>query len=135
MTTIFIISSHPLFSYGLESLIRQETGAIVIGQETNVNRAIESIKELQPDVIILDNDDTLEPSPDLLRLLKAISGIKVISLNLQNNSLHVYRTIEQIVRDTQDLVKAIESDQNSLEFANNNGCRSRGRHSHYLDFN
>lgn len=107
MTTIFIISSHPLFSYGLENLIRQETGASVIGRETDVDRAIEVIAELQPDVVILDNDDTLEPSPDLLHLLKATSGGKVISLNLQNNSLHIYRTIEQIVKDTEDLMKAI----------------------------
>lgn len=128
MTTIFIISSHPLFGYGLESLIRQETGAMVIGQETNVNRAIESIKELQPDVIILDNDDPLEPSPDILRLLKAMSGIKVISLNLQNNSLHVYRTLKQRVTDTKDFVKAIESDQNLPGLANNNGHRSKGRY-------
>lgn len=131
MTTIFIISSHPLFSYGLESLIRQETGAIVLGQETDVQQAVEVIKDLQPDVIILDNDDPLEPSPDLLHLLKAASGARVISLNLRNNSLHVYRTIQQIVRDTQDLVKAIESDQSLLELASGNGHRSKGRYGYY----
>jgi DNA-binding NarL/FixJ family response regulator len=63
MMCVLIVSSHPLFGQGVESLLRQEAGVEIVGRETDVDYAIERIKELQPDVIILGNDD---PTPELL---------------------------------------------------------------------
>jgi DNA-binding NarL/FixJ family response regulator len=53
--TTFIISSHLMFQHGLESLLSQQDGVDIIGRTTNPDSALEQIKTLQPDVVIIDS--------------------------------------------------------------------------------
>lgn len=100
-----------MFSRGLESLLRQKTGTKIIGLETDLERAIKAIKKLNPDVVILDNNTSLtESAPDVMRILKATPEIKVISLNLHNNNLRIYRATKRVARSVDDLVSAIEEE-------------------------
>jgi len=39
MKCIFMLSSHPLFSQGVESLLRQETGLEIVGREADADEA------------------------------------------------------------------------------------------------
>jgi DNA-binding NarL/FixJ family response regulator len=107
---IFIISSHLMFSCGLESLLRQEAKLDFVGQEADVGRAIERIKELQPDVVILDSDGSV---PEVFSILRARPGVKVISLSLQNNNLCVYQAKQRITKSVEDLLEVIENDPTS----------------------
>ena len=106
-TQIFVISSHLMFGQGLESLLRQEAKFEIVGQETDVDRALEKIKALQPEVIILDSDNS---SLAVTTVLAASPGVKVISLSLQNNDLYVYQARQRVTRDVEDLFEAIEED-------------------------
>jgi len=109
MKRILILSRHPLFGHGVESLLCKESELEVVGQEKDANRALERVKELVPDVVILDNDD---PEVDLklvvMRILKQQSGITVVGLGLQDNTIHIYRGEKRIVQEVEDLVEAIE---------------------------
>jgi DNA-binding NarL/FixJ family response regulator len=106
---VFIISSHPLFGQGVESLLRQETGVDIAGRETDVDTAIERIKELRPHVVILDSaDPACVPTPAVMRILKEGLEAKVIGLNLQDNTLCIYRGEQRVVEEVKDLVEAIE---------------------------
>ena len=105
MKRVFILSSHPLFSQGVESLLRQEPGVDIVGRETDVDKAIERIKELQPDVVILDSGD---PTPELMCILREGVGTKVIGLNLQDNTIGIYRGEQRVVKSIEDLIEAIE---------------------------
>ena len=105
MKRVFILSSHPLFSQGVESLLRQEPGVDIVGRETDVDKAIERIKELQPDVVILDNGD---PTPEVMCILREGVGTKVIGLNLQDNTICIYRGEQRVVKEVEDLVEAID---------------------------
>jgi len=106
---VFILSSHPLFGQGVESLLRRETGVDIAGRETDVDTAIERIKELRPDVVILDSaDPACDPTPAVMRILKEGLGTKVIGLNLQDNTLCIYRGEQRVVKSIEDLVQAIE---------------------------
>jgi DNA-binding NarL/FixJ family response regulator len=106
-TRIFVISDHLMFGQGLESLLRQEAELDIIGQETDFSQAIERIKELQPDVVILDSDDA---APKVASILGASSGVKIISLSLQDNNLYVYQARQRVTKDVIDLLEAIEED-------------------------
>jgi DNA-binding NarL/FixJ family response regulator len=106
-TRIFVISGHLMFSQGLESLLRQEAGLDIVGQETDFSRAIERIKELLPDVIILDSDDA---APKVASILGASSGVKVISLSLQDNNLYVYQAKQRVTKSVVDLLEVIGED-------------------------
>jgi DNA-binding NarL/FixJ family response regulator len=106
---IFILSSHPLFGQGVESLLRQEAGLDIVGRETDVDNAMERINELQPDVVILDCPEPgCDPTLAVMRILSEWVGIKVIGLNLQDNTMCIYRGEQRVVREVKDLVEAIE---------------------------
>jgi DNA-binding NarL/FixJ family response regulator len=109
MKRIFMLSTHPLFSQGVESLLRQETGLEVVGRETDVDKAVERIRELQPDVVIVDSaDPTCDPTLAVMRILREGVGTKVIGLNLQDNTVCIYRGEQRVVKEVKDLVEAIE---------------------------
>ena len=77
-----------------------------------MERAIEQIKELQPDVVILDSDNAVS---QVTPILHTNPGIKVISLSLQNNDLYVYQAKQQAAKETEDLVKAIKDDLQNIK--------------------
>jgi DNA-binding NarL/FixJ family response regulator len=106
-TRIFVISDHLMFGQGLESLLRQEAELDIVGQETDFSRAFERIKELQPDVVILDSDDA---APKVASILEASSGVKVISLSLQDNNLYVYQASRRVTKSVMDLLEVIGED-------------------------
>jgi DNA-binding NarL/FixJ family response regulator len=111
-TSVFVISGHLMFAHGLESLLRQEAQLDIVGQESDISQAIERIKELQPDVVILDSDNsTLE----IASILETRPGIKVISLSLQNNNLQVYQARQRVTTSVMDLLEVIEEDLSSLK--------------------
>lgn len=109
---IFIISGHLLFSYGLESLLCEETNLEIIGQEKDMEQAIDQIKRLQPDVVVLDSDNALS---QITPILHASPGVKVISLSLQNNDLYVYQAKQWVARETEDLLEAIKADLHNIK--------------------
>ena len=109
-TRVFMVSNYLMFGRGLESLLRENTQLDIVGQDTDVNRAYEQIKELQPDVVILDGD---EPDLEVAHILKVSPDIRVIGLNLGNNNLYVYRASQRVTRDVSDLMDAIKQDLSS----------------------
>ncbi len=104
MKRVLILSSHPLFGRGVESLLRKETRLDIVGWEADIDKAVERIRELQPDVVILDSGD---PTPEVLRILREGVGTKVIGLNLQDSTMCIYRGEQRVVKRIEDLVEAI----------------------------
>ena len=109
MKRVFMLSTHPLFSQGVESLLSQETGLEIVGREIDVNKAIERITEIRPDVVILESSDPAgDPTPAVMRILREGLGIKLVGLNLKDNTLCIYCCERRVVKGIEDLVEAIE---------------------------
>jgi DNA-binding NarL/FixJ family response regulator len=108
---VFVVSDSLMFSSGLKSLISEFPGVEIIGEETEVNQAVKQVKTLQPDVIIWGNSG-MNPAwvHEEAHLVKAVPGIKIIGLSLQNNNIIVYHSTRKIIRDIQDLMIAIKED-------------------------
>jgi DNA-binding NarL/FixJ family response regulator len=51
---IFIVDDHPLFRYGLISVLNEYPEFQVVGDASNSTEALPRIEEVQPDVIIMD---------------------------------------------------------------------------------
>jgi DNA-binding NarL/FixJ family response regulator len=108
MKRVFIISSHPLFGRGIESLLCQETGVEILGWETDPDVAVERIKELWPDVVIVDCDDPGSSlTPGVICVLKERLGLRVIGLSLKENRISIYYGEQRIVREVKDLIEAL----------------------------
>lgn len=109
MKRVFVLSRHTLFCDGIVALLSQETGFDVVGQETELSSAVDLIKSLRPDVVIINCDD---PEPDLsqavVSLLQNSLGVRIIGLSLEDNKISIYRGEYKQVRQVEDLLQAIE---------------------------
>lgn len=117
MKRVFMLSSQLLFSRGVENLLCQQAGLEIIGRETDASKAIERIRALKPDVVILDSKDLASiPSANVAHILKEAPGIKVIALNLEDETFRVYRGEERTARSVDDLLEVIDEDTDTAGF-------------------
>lgn len=79
-----------------------------MGREAGVDRAVARIQELHPDVVIVDSDCLGGDCADVLRIMTDAAGPRVIGVSRQDNTLCVYHGERRVVRDTSDLLAAIE---------------------------
>lgn len=99
-----------MFAYGLNSLLDQNARIEVLGQESEIDRALEQIKLLQPDVVILDSSNpTYNGNSGVLHILEASPDSKVVNVNLHSNKLAVYEVKHRIVERLSDLFDTFEN--------------------------
>lgn len=105
---VFILSSESLFYLGLESLLRQEAALEVVGHEADLDQALVRISELSPDVIIVNSADaSCRPTAGMYRLMDGTPGTQIIKLNLQDNTVCMYREEQREVEVVSDLARFI----------------------------
>ena len=110
MKRVFILSSHPLFGKGIESLLQWEDGLTIVGHEINPDRAMEQIKALQPDVVIVDCDDAeADQALTIMRLFRQGARPCVIGLNLSDNTISIYHGEQRSVQDVGDFIAAVQN--------------------------
>jgi len=109
MQRVIILVGHRLFGPGVETLLREEEGLEIVGRETDANRAVERIRELQPDVAIVDSaDPACDSGSIVMRILREGPRTSVIGVNLEENTLSVYHGERRAVTGVRDLVEAIQ---------------------------
>lgn len=86
---VYLVDDHPIVRQGLIKLIEQEEGLEVCGEAGNVSDALSAIRELDPDVILVDI--SLEDSNGL-ELIKLIDDlglqIPMLVLSMHDESLY-----------------------------------------------
>jgi DNA-binding NarL/FixJ family response regulator len=86
---VYLVDDHPIVRQGLIKLIEQEEGLEVCGEAGNVSDALAEIRELDPDVILVDI--SLEDSNGL-ELIKLIDDlglqIPMLVLSMHDESLY-----------------------------------------------
>lgn len=110
MKRVFILSSRPLLGDGIETLLQNEMTLDVVGKSRDRRKALEQIKLLQPDVVIVDRDRVEDESTlQMLHLLSSNSNARVIGLDLNANVLWISRHERRPVREFSDLLRAIQA--------------------------
>ncbi len=104
---ILVLSDHLMFAHGLESLLDQGNEFQIVGQETNIERAVEQVRALQPDIVIMDRSGLFKDSPELQRILEARSDVNVIGVSLHDNNLHIYKASQRPVEGVDDLIEVL----------------------------
>ena len=104
---VLILSDQPLFAQGVRSLIQASAAANVIGVEPCDENAATVVRELCPDVVILE--DAQDPPPALfMMLLDAMPDVRLIRLSLDKNVMRVYEGHQLVADGAQDLVRVLE---------------------------
>jgi DNA-binding NarL/FixJ family response regulator len=85
-----------MFQHGLKNLLTQQEKIEIVGVTASPDQAIEQVKSLQPDVVILDSTNMPgDPLASLKRIFRACPDIKVICLSLYNNQVAIYQVIRR----------------------------------------
>jgi two-component system response regulator NreC len=116
VTRVLICDDHTLFAEGIKAILRGETSLEVIGEARDGRQAVEKVKELHPDVVLMDI-----AMPDLSgfeatrRVLESDPSVKVLMLTMHDEEELVARCLEAgaagyIIKDApaSQLVYAIE---------------------------
>ncbi|MCB0196275.1 MAG: response regulator [Anaerolineae bacterium] len=107
-TRIFVLSDHMMFAHGIQSLLSCDLDYQIVGHDADVDKAIEKIKSLAPDIIIFDSSGPSRDKIELKRILLARPGTRVIGLSLNNNNLYIYHATQRIVQSIDDFREAID---------------------------
>jgi two-component system, NarL family, nitrate/nitrite response regulator NarL len=91
---IIIVDDHVLFREGLAAIIRSETDIEIIGQAGSVQEAIELVKTLKPDLILMDFALPDGTGADATRaILKEHPQCKIIFLTMSEEDEHLFAAI------------------------------------------
>ena len=79
-----------------------------IGRESDAERAIEQIRAVRPDVVIIDMSDTFAKACSIVaRIFDEKLNAKIVGLNLNDNTMCVYREEEKEIHGVEDLMDAL----------------------------
>lgn len=110
---VFLICINRLVCEAVHVLLRRE-GIELLGMETDPDTALERVYALQPDIVLVEGDDTVPEGrlmPQLARLAYETADLRVIRLSLVGEQLCIYRREQRPLLNTQDLVAAIRAPQ------------------------
>jgi DNA-binding NarL/FixJ family response regulator len=106
MIGIFLVCDQSMFGQGLCALVRQEPEFDLLGQASDPETVREQIEQYQPDVILAQcNQDNI--LPHLLDCLGAGQVQRVITVDLDNNSMCVFTGDCQAIAAAENLISAI----------------------------
>jgi DNA-binding NarL/FixJ family response regulator len=93
-TTIVIVDDHPLIRKGLSELINQEKDLVVCGQAEDAHEAMQVIKTLQPDIVVVDISLKETSGRELIKDIKTqYPSLPVLALSMHDESLYAERAL------------------------------------------
>ncbi len=93
----------------MENLLQQEKCLEFLGRVIDVSRAIERVKDLKPDVLIIQKSIVETDLGQTLRyMLRSCERIKFIELDPDDETIRTHSSRQQITKHVQDLVETIE---------------------------
>src|SRR5204863_6309273 len=80
---ILLVDDHDLFRTGLRNLREEEGGVQILGEATNGSEAVRLVRELAPDVVVMDLNMPSMSGVEATRHITALSPLtKVIVLTI-----------------------------------------------------
>jgi len=115
ITRIIIVDDHPIVRKGLAGLIDQEGDLQICGQAENANEALRVIKELKPDLVIVDISLKDKSGIELIKDIKIrFPELLVLTLSMHDEFLYAERALRAGAKGyvmkaeaTESVVKAI----------------------------
>jgi DNA-binding NarL/FixJ family response regulator len=92
---LLLVDDHPVFRRGLQSLLESEPDFEIVGQGTNGIEAVEQVRELHPDVVIMD---ITMPEMDGISATRTITsefpGTRIIALSIHGGKRFVENMLQ-----------------------------------------
>ena len=101
-STVYVLWSNPLFQEVIQLLL-SGSSLDVVGNSADHLQARKEIKELTPDIVIIETTEASQESDEeTFAFLQ--SGSRVIRLSLADNDLSIYRREKRTISNIDDLI-------------------------------
>jgi DNA-binding NarL/FixJ family response regulator len=91
---ILIVDDHPIVRQGLAELINHEDDLAVCGQAENAHQAMQNIKALRPDMVVVDISLKETSGMELIKDIQArYPDLAVLALSMHDESLYAERAL------------------------------------------
>ena len=91
---IIIVDDHVLFREGLAAIVRSESDFEIVGQAGTVQEAIESVRDLKPDMVLMDFGLPDGTGADATRvILKEVPECKIVFLTMSEEDEDLFAAI------------------------------------------
>lgn len=92
---ILIVEDHEIFRLGIKELINHESDLIVCGEADDVDTARNMIKELNPDMVIVDITLKKSNGMDLIKEISTFyKSMKILVLSMHDELLYAERSLQ-----------------------------------------
>jgi DNA-binding NarL/FixJ family response regulator len=93
-TRLLIVDDHPIFRQGIGQLVRSIPGVSICAEAENAAGALEAMRQLQPDVVLLDISMPGTNGIELIKLLLAERPrLRILVLSMYDESLYALRAL------------------------------------------
>jgi two-component system response regulator NreC len=92
---VLIVDDHTMFREGVKSLLEKQADMEVVGEAANGQATLEKVKNLRPDMVLLDISMPGRSGLDVISQIKKIdSRIKVLMLSMYENEEYLCRALK-----------------------------------------
>ena len=108
---VFLVCLNRLVCEAVNVLLRRE-GFALIGMETDPDNALDQIRALNPDIVLVEDDGAnlaMNWLSSLMQLAYEQTNLRIIRLSLTDEEMHIYHQEQRKLVNTQDLVAAIRA--------------------------
>jgi DNA-binding NarL/FixJ family response regulator len=93
-TRIIVVDDHPIVRQGLAELINREEDLVVCGQAEDAHQAMQMMKELKPDMVIVDIFLKETSGMELIKDIKArYPSLSILALSMHDESIYAERAL------------------------------------------
>ena len=123
---ILLVDDHTIVRDGIKATLKDQSNFIIIGEAVNGIEAIESVKQLNPDVVIMDiTMPEMNGIDATMTISKKYPNSKVLILSMHDNETYILKSVEAgaygyLLKDVDkaEFVKAINAVYNGEKYYN-----------------
>lgn len=112
---ILLVDDHPLTRHGMAQLIGQQSDLVVCGEAGNAEQALENVRLLKPDLVLVDVTLPGKPGLELIKDITVVhTQVLVLVVSMHDETLYAERALRAGARGYlmksaggEELVKAI----------------------------
>ncbi len=92
---ILLVDDHPIFRHGLEDLLKQQEDLTICGHADSAPAALEGMRNLHPDLAIVDVSINGANGIELVKQMKAeLPHLPILVLSMHDESLYALRALK-----------------------------------------
>jgi DNA-binding NarL/FixJ family response regulator len=91
---LLVVDDHPIFRHGIREILGNSTDVEICGEAENARAALQSMRELEPDVALVDVSMPGVNGLELIKLMLAErKNLKIIVVSMYDESLYALRAL------------------------------------------